>query len=128
LKILYVEDSEVSQRAMRRLVTKMGHTLVPASDAAQGYTLARTSLDLIMLDINLPDGNGLDLARRLRAEQIETPIIIVTAAVASYSNEDAIAAGCNGFVGKPLQFAAVQAAIQRCTAGDQEESARGIVK
>jgi len=101
LKILSIEDSAIAQRNLRRLVTSMGYEFLEAAEIAQGYTLAQTPVDLILLDVNLPDGNGLDLARRLRAEHVPTPIIILTGDVLRYSHEKALQAGANEFVSKP---------------------------
>ena len=101
MKILSIEDSAIAQRNLRRLVTSMGYEFLEATEIAQGYTLAQTPVDLILLDVNLPDGNGLALARRLRAEHIRTPIIILTGDVLRYSHEDALQSGANEFVSKP---------------------------
>ena len=101
MKILSIEDSAIAQRNLRRLVTSMGYEFLEATELAQGYRLAQTPVDLILLDVNLPDGNGLDLARRLRGEHIPTPIIILTGDVLRYSHEDALQAGANEFVSKP---------------------------
>gem|GEM_PF-4763797 len=101
MKILSIEDSAIAQRNLRRLVTSMGYEFVEATEIAQGYTLAQTPVDLILLDVNLPDGKALYLARRLRAEHIPTPIIILTGDVLRYSHEKALQAGANEFVSKP---------------------------
>jgi len=111
LKILYIEDRDSYQRTLRRLATQMGHELISASTGARGYELAKLTVDLILLDINLPDGNGLDLARRLRAENIRTPIVVVSADVMNYSHPDAIQAGCDDFIEKPFELALVRQRI-----------------
>ena len=64
--------------------------------------LGTHSAQLILLDLNLPDGNGLDLAKQLRAEQVMTPIIVVTGDVFGCNREIVLAAGCTDFRAKPL--------------------------
>ncbi len=102
MKVLYVEDNEISQRLMKRAATKFGHQLFIASTCAEGYHLAHQTLDLILLDVHLPDENGLDLAERLRAERISTPIIAVTSDLITCNREMALAAGCTDFMEKPI--------------------------
>jgi len=114
LKILYIEDGEINQRAMRRVVTRMGHELLQAADGAAGYLLAKTQPDLILLDIHLPDVNGLNLARRLRAENIATPIIVVTSDLINYTRESVLEAGCEDFIGKPFEPEAMAQVIDHC--------------
>jgi len=113
LKILYIEDGDINQRVMRRVVTRMGHDLLQAADGAAGYLLAKTQPDLILLDIHLPDVNGLDLARRLRAEKIRMPIIVVTSDLINYTRESVLEAGCEDFIGKPFEPEAMVQLIER---------------
>jgi CheY-like chemotaxis protein len=124
LKILYIEDGESFQRTMRRLTTHMGHDLLSALNSKNGYEMAKLPIDLILLDINLPDGNGLDLARKLRAENINTPIIVVSADVMTYSRNDVIHAGCNEFIGKPFDIEQMQQAIEHYLSHPQGRSSQ----
>ncbi len=103
MKILYIEDSAIHQRMLRRVAASLGCELVVAADGAQGYRLAQAALDLILLDINLPDTNGLALVRRLRSENIQTPIIAVTGDVITNTRHSALEAGCNDFIAKPFE-------------------------
>lgn len=126
MKILSIEDNPIFQRILRRMVGHMGHELLAAPNLAEGYTLAYTPPDLILLDINLPDGNGLDLTRRLRAERILTPIIVLTADVMTYSRQDALQAGGNEFISKPYDVDVLKALIMRYLMVPDAEQQSGL--
>lgn len=104
MKILYVEDDEVQQRSLRRLVTSLGCEVLFADDAASGYRIAQDpSINLVLIDINLPDMDGLSLVRQLRAENIRTPIIAATGDLIQNNEAIALAAGCTAFLAKPFE-------------------------
>lgn len=102
MNILSIEDDAIPQRMVNRAARHTGHQVLFATTCAEGYRLALQPLDLILLDLNLPDGNGLDLAKRLRAEQVETPIVAITGDVFGCNRDIALAAGCTDFRAKPL--------------------------
>jgi len=102
MNILYIEDEAIPQRMVQRAARHTGDQVLSAMTCAEGYKLAHQPIDLILLDLNLPDGNGLDLAKQLRAEQVMTPIIVVTGDVFGCNREIALAAGCTDFRAKPL--------------------------
>ena len=102
MNILYIEDDAIPQRVVRRVAAHMGHVVLCATTCAEGYRLAHQPVDLILLDVNLPDDNGLNLAKRLRAEQITTPIVVVTGDLFGCDRDMALAAGCTDFRAKPL--------------------------
>jgi CheY-like chemotaxis protein len=104
LKILYVEDTEDYTKAVQRLAKHLGHEVILAANGADGYAHAQEHPDLILLDINLPDINGLLLARQLRAANITAPIIAITADLMNYDKDKALQAGCNEFLEKPFSF------------------------
>jgi two-component system cell cycle response regulator DivK len=105
LTILLIEDNEQNRYLATFLLEQNGHTVVPALDGPSGIERARTLVPhLILLDIQLPVMNGYDVARALRA--IETlrdiPIIAVTSHAMVGDREKALAAGCNGYIEKPI--------------------------
>lgn len=103
MKILYVEDSADDASSVQRIATYMGHVLIVAATGAEGRALmAAQQPDLVLLDINLPDANGLDLARRWREEGHTMPIIAITSDLISYSEDEARQAGCDAFLAKPV--------------------------
>ena len=101
MKILYVEDSPEHIRTIQRVASDMGYELVTAGTGKDGLALLVNPPDLILIDINLPDINGLDVVRQIRNAHYSMPIIALTGDVWSYSEQSAIQAGCNGFLEKP---------------------------
>jgi CheY-like chemotaxis protein len=107
LTILVVEDYEDTSLAMRLALERKGYHILEASDGAQAVaTAARERPDVVLMDLNLPvlDGFGAAASIRANPEHKETVIIAVTA----YHDHDlrarAVAAGCNAFVTKPIDF------------------------
>ena len=106
-KILYVEDNEDNVYMLSARLQRRGFEILVASDGAQGLTLARAeSPALILLDMSLPVMDGWEAARLLK-EAPETraiPIIALTAHAMAGEREKALAAGCDDYDTKPVQF------------------------
>ncbi|HJQ32599.1 MAG TPA: response regulator [Pyrinomonadaceae bacterium] len=107
LTILVVEDYEDTSLAMRLALERRGYHILEASDGEQAVSTAESVRpDVILMDLNLPVLDGFGAAERIRAnpELKETVIVAVTA----YHDQDlrarAVAAGCNAFVTKPIDF------------------------
>jgi len=104
-KILYIEDNPENRLLVRRILEAEGYNVVEAVDGPSGLDLAAASPpDLILLDINLPEMDGYELVGRLR--QIpglaNTPIIALTAYALRGDRERILAAGCDGYIQKPI--------------------------
>ncbi len=104
MRILYVEDDPISVRGMQRVTHHLKHELSVATTITEGLTLARLSPDLILLDLNLPDGDGLTVAKQLRAEGVRIPILVLTASGLNSDRERCLEAGCNEYLVKPYTF------------------------
>ncbi len=104
MRILYVEDTEDYTKAVQRLAKHLGHQVILATNGTEGFARAQERPDLILLDINLPDIDGLSLTRRLRAANVTVPIIAVTADLMNYDRNQALQAGCSDFIEKPFSF------------------------
>ncbi len=117
LRILLVEDHADTARIMRRLLSAHGHEVHPAGDVATALKLAEEQeFDLLLSDLGLPDGSGLDLMRKLRAKGIAMPGI----ALSGYGQEKDIEQSRNvGFVAhlvKPVSMRRLQDAIAKVVA------------
>jgi len=113
MKILYIEDSREHIQTVQRITRYLRHDLLTAETAKSGYALLAQQPDLILLDITLPDINGLDLARRLRSEGVTVPIIALTANAVEYDEAQARAAGCDEFLVKPYSAEQFMALLAR---------------
>ena len=103
-KILYIEDTDDSRLLVRRLLAR-DYILLEANNGIDGIDLAlNTNPDLILLDINLPDLSGREIATRLKVSLPNTPMVALTADVTSGAREKALVAGCVGFMTKPIDI------------------------
>ncbi|MFT3894582.1 MAG: response regulator [Anaerolineales bacterium] len=104
-KILIVEDMPDNAELARRIMSSRGYEVFHAMDAESGLDMALADPpDLILLDLGLPDHDGLTLAGWFRAEEIlhEVPIVAFTAWPAETAKHMAETYGCNGFISKPI--------------------------
>ena len=106
-RILLVEDHEEIWDFLSRRLKRRGHEVVLATDGQQGVDMARTeTVDIILLDMNLPIMDGWTAASLLKAEPgtRQIPIIALTAHAMSGDRDKAIAAGCDDYHAKPVDF------------------------
>lgn len=107
-KILYVEDNPQNMRLVRKILKHAGYTVLEAEDGTQGIQVATTEApDLILMDVNLPDMDGLEVTRILKTEHgmQDVPIIALTANAMVGDREKALEAGCDGYLPKPISKA-----------------------
>ena len=122
LRVLLAEDNLVNQRLVARLVEKRGHTVVVVSTGRAALAaLAQESFDLVLMDVQMPDMDGLEATAAIRRwEQQETrssvPIVAMTAHVMQGDAERCRDAGMDGYVSKPMKPADLYAAIDRVMA------------
>ena len=106
-KILLVEDNEMNRDMLSRRLERKGYEVGLAVDGVQGVEMARTGgYDLILMDMSLPDLDGWEATRRLRAapETKTVPIIALTAHAMAGDREKAIEAGCDDYDTKPVEL------------------------
>jgi two-component system, cell cycle response regulator DivK len=106
-RILLVEDNEMNRDMLSRRLQRRGYQVSIAVDGAQGVTAAQTQApDLILMDMSLPVLDGWEATRRLKAapETKAIPVIALTAHAMSGDRDKAIAAGCDDFETKPVEF------------------------
>ena len=105
IKILYIEDNEQNLYLVTFMLEKHGYEVHAAVDGREGIDLAaRIQPDLILLDIQLPGMDGYAVARHLRAnpDLAGIPIIAVTSYAMAGDRDKALAAGCSGYIEKPI--------------------------
>jgi CheY-like chemotaxis protein len=103
--VLLIEDNEQNRYLTTFLLEKHGYSVVAALDGARGIELGKTANPaIILLDIQLPVMHGYDVARALRgiAPLQDVPIIAVTSYAMAGDREKALAAGCDGYIEKPI--------------------------
>ena len=107
MKILYVEDNDDNIYMLKNRLTRAGFTVVVATDGTQGVAMAAAERpDLILMDITLPDIDGKEATRRLKADPATKgiPVIALTANAMTGDREAALAAGCDDFDTKPVEL------------------------
>lgn len=115
--ILYIEDNPDNTMLVRRALEARGYKLLHAATGLNGVDIAETeNVDLILLDINLPDIDGYEVARRLRSnrkrELSRVPIIAVTANALKGDAEKALDAGCDVYMSKPINIRELWARVE----------------
>ncbi len=103
--VLLIEDNEQNRYLTTFLLERNGYTVVTAVDGPNGISVAsRRAPDIVLLDIQLPAMDGYTVAARLRETEAlrETPIIAVTSYAMVGDREKALAAGCTGYIEKPI--------------------------
>ena len=112
--VLIVEDNPANMTLAVFLLTSAGHTVLSATDAETGLSMARAqNPDLILMDIQLPGMDGLEATALLKSDEATRPIpVIALTALAMKGDEERIrAAGCDGYIAKPIRYQEFLASI-----------------
>src|SRR5246127_2454748 len=126
MKLLIVEAEVRKSDLLRKGLTEEGHTVTCASDGAEGLALGRDyEFDVIILDVMMPKLSGYDLAKRLRSQRVQTPILMLTAKDSVPDIIHGLDLGADDYMTKPFSFAELVArlrAVKRraLSAGDPE--------
>ena len=116
--VMVVEDFEDNRFMMRRLLEMSGYRVVEAVNGQEAVEIAlRERPDLILMDLSLPLLDGLAATRRIREQPDlrQVPIVAVSAHDTADFHADALAAGCNEYVTKPIDFDQLDSLLQRLT-------------
>jgi cobalt-zinc-cadmium efflux system membrane fusion protein len=115
--ILLVDDDEVLSQVLRRVLTRQGYEVREASSAAQAVEMAREHPPRLgLLDLCLPDGDGMELAKKLRAEGGQFPLILMTAYPVRLREHPELANGFAHVLTKPLNLQELRQAIDTALA------------
>jgi two-component system, cell cycle response regulator DivK len=107
LQVLVIEDTPLNMELVVTILQQAGHVPLQAETAARGLALARSAQpDVILMDVQLPDMDGLSATRMLKADPMtgDIPVIALTAFAMKGDEEKSIAAGCDGYVTKPVRY------------------------
>ncbi len=115
--VLYIEDNPDNMTLVKRALEARGYCLLQAMNGLDGVAKAESEdVDLILLDINLPDIDGYEVARRVRTstkhQLAYTPIIAITANALKGDAEKALAAGCDVYMSKPINIRELWARVE----------------
>ncbi|HEX3534389.1 MAG TPA: response regulator [Gemmatimonadaceae bacterium] len=106
-KVLIIEDNAANMRLATFLLKSAGHSVLCATDAESGLTLARAEQpDLILMDIQLPGMDGLEATALLKSDAAtrDIPVVALTALAMKGDEERIRVAGCDGYIAKPLAY------------------------
>lgn len=116
-RILVVEDDPRVRAVLDRGLRLAGHDTTLTADVAAGRAAwASEAFDLVLLDVMLPDGDGIALLAERRTAGDETPTILLTAREESELHGHAVAAGATDYLSKPFAYADLLARVERLTA------------
>jgi CheY-like chemotaxis protein len=124
LKIFVVEDQPIERKLAVTVLHAAGHHVERAAAAEQALIAIKETLpDVILLDLSLPDMDGLSLARVLKADPMTRPIpiVAVTSYPESFSHAEALAAGCDAFLPKPLSTRTLPAMLAEVVANAEND-------
>jgi CheY-like chemotaxis protein len=122
--ILVVEDNELNRDMLRRRLERRGFDVVVAGDGAAAVAAVREQRpDLVLMDMSLPEVDGWEATRRLKADEAtrSVPVVALTAHAMPDDRERALAAGCDDYATKPVDFDALIDKV-RALAGDAEQA------
>jgi DNA-binding response OmpR family regulator len=114
MHVLIVEDDHRLRRILKRLLEEERHVVEVAADGGEGLELAAglNGIDVVILDIGLPDMSGLDVARQLRSQGVEAAILMLTARDTVGDRVSGLDAGADDYLVKPFAFAELSARIR----------------
>lgn len=114
-KILIVEDNEFNRDMLSRRLVRKGYEVLLAEDGNTGIRLARTANpDIILMDVSLPDVDGLEITRQLKADEQarRIPIIVITAHAMVGDRQQSLEAGADDYHMKPVELTTLLTQIQ----------------
>ena len=132
IRILHVEDEVLNRSLVRAILERAADPRLRSAivDEAPNIVGARSLLaqhwpDVVLLDVRLPDGNGLDLLREIRADGGSMHVVVMSASVLASERGEAIRAGCDAFVGKPYTAAQLTDVLGRILFGSDGAGVAG---
>jgi two-component system, sensor histidine kinase and response regulator len=120
LNVLLAEDNVVNQKLAEKILERMGHTVTVAEDGRKAvYAATGFNFDLILMDVQMPEMDGLEATKQIRRIQAETgirtPILAMTAYAMKGDKERCLEAGMDGYVSKPIDIKELSDTIEKIT-------------
>jgi len=113
MKLLIVEDETRMADLLRKGLSEEGHTVTCASDGAEGLALAKAyEFDVIILDVMMPNISGYEVAKRLRTDKVQTPVLMLTAKDSVPDIIHGLDLGADDYMTKPFSFAELVARLR----------------
>lgn len=122
MRILLVEDDTALRGALEELLCREGYDVIKASNVSSARSALNSEVDLIMLDVGLPDGDGVSLCRQWRDEGVQTPILFLTAKDEELDVVRGLDAGGNDYVTKPFRMQELLSRIRALLRRNQKET------
>jgi len=122
MKLLLVEDDTALRDALEELLCREGYDVGKASNVRSAHAAMDSDIDLIMLDVGLPDGDGVSLCRQWRNEGVQTPILFLTAKDEELDVVRGLDAGGNDYVTKPFRIQELLSRIRALLRRNQKET------
>ena len=122
MKILLVEDDTALRGALEELLCREGYDVIKSSNVSSARSAMNPELDLVMLDVGLPDGDGVSLCRQWRDEGVQTPILFLTAKDEELDVVRGLDAGGNDYVTKPFRMQELLSRIRALLRRNQKEA------
>lgn len=114
--VLYIEDNFHNRRLVRKILASRGYAVVEAESGSQGMDMLRAGRPpLLLLDIGLPDVDGLEIVRWIRSEAAlrDLPVIAITASAMRGDRERFLEAGCDDYLSKPIHAVELLQVVDR---------------
>ena len=121
MKILLVEDDAALRGALEELLCREGYDVIKSSNVSSARSAMNSEVDLVMLDVGLPDGDGVSLCRQWRDEGVETPILFLTAKDEELDVVRGLDAGGNDYVTKPFRMQELLSRIRALLRRNQKD-------
>jgi two-component system response regulator HydG len=121
MQILLVEDEEIFQKAMIQSLRREGFQIKPACSGKEAWEILHaSSIEMILLDIGLPDYDGLDLLEEVRRMHPKMPVIIITGQASQGKERRASRLGVSAFLSKPIHLKTLKETIYAICGGRRE--------
>ena len=122
MKILLVEDDNALRSALEELLSREGYGVVKSSNVLSAKAAMSADIDLVMLDVGLPDGDGVSLCKQWRSEGLQMPILFLTAKDEELDVVRGLDAGGNDYVTKPFRMQELLSRIRALLRRNQKET------